>query len=196
MTNYVHSCGIARCERKATQLACRIPGSGVNVGSGESSRWSGLARCDARLGTADFNTRPLPFSDNAFSLVVCEQVIEHLHNTTFFISELYRILKIGGSLLLSTENLASWPNRLALLLGFAPFSCQPVCGRYIGGFKQGQLDCAGFAANHPSFSGVTGHVRVLTAEQLKRLLQTVGFKIRAQYNFIFGHYILIEATKA
>src|SRR5208337_284277 len=104
MTNYIHSWGISRCEKKAMQLARRIPGSGINVGSGESNHWPNLARCDAKLGNADFNTQPLPFLNNAFNLVVCEQVIEHLHNTTYFLSELYRILKIGGSLLLSTEN--------------------------------------------------------------------------------------------
>ncbi len=51
-----------------------------------------------------------------------EEVIEHLYNSDLVISEIYRILKRNGILILSTPNLASWINRLVLLLGYQPFS--------------------------------------------------------------------------
>jgi len=36
----------------------------------------------------------------------------------------YRILKPGGYAVISTENLASWDNILALILGYTPFSME------------------------------------------------------------------------
>jgi len=70
---------------------------------------------------ADLNGM-LPYDDDSFDVVHANQVIEHLHDTDTFVSEIYRILKPGGYALISTENLASWHNVVALALGFQPFS--------------------------------------------------------------------------
>jgi len=128
--------------------------------------------------------------------VVCEQVIEHLHNTTHFLSQLSKITKPGGRLLISTENLASWPNRLMLLFGKAPFSVQPVCGSYVGGWKKGvhTPECT-LKESHPTFSGQRGHVRVLTKGQLKTLLEKAGFHIESTHSYGLNHYILFHCVK-
>lgn len=42
--------------------------------------------------------------------------------TDNLLSEIWRVLKPGGVLVVSTENLASWHNIFALLLGWQPFS--------------------------------------------------------------------------
>ncbi len=65
---------------------------------------------------------PLPYQDNYFDIMHANQVIEHLANTDLFLSEIYRTLKPGGYAIISTENLASWHNIFALLLGYMPFS--------------------------------------------------------------------------
>lgn len=47
---------------------------------------------------------PLPFADCSFDSIVTFQVIEHIEADVFFLRELYRVLKPGGVLLLTTPN--------------------------------------------------------------------------------------------
>src|SRR3989304_8780035 len=64
----------------------------------------------------------LPFHSNFFDIVSANQIIEHLVNVDRFASEIYRVLKPNGYLILSTENLSSWHNIFALILGWQAFS--------------------------------------------------------------------------
>jgi SAM-dependent methyltransferase len=70
---------------------------------------------------ADLEQR-LPFADDTFDAVVSNQVIEHLADTDTFVAEIRRVLRSGGVAVIATENMASWHNIGALLLGFQPFS--------------------------------------------------------------------------
>ena len=66
------------------------------------------ARAQQRLGaSAHINVANLertPFPDNTFDLIVCTEVLEHLLHVQPGITELWRILKPGGRLLLSTPS--------------------------------------------------------------------------------------------
>lgn len=64
----------------------------------------------------DLNHEPLPFSENDFDLIFAGEVLEHLVDTETFLKEIYRCLKPGGHLLLTTPNLASFENRVRLFL--------------------------------------------------------------------------------
>lgn len=50
------------------------------------------------------NLPPLPFEDASFDSVITFQVIEHIHNDRLFLKEIYRVLRPGGVLLLTTPN--------------------------------------------------------------------------------------------
>ncbi len=50
----------------------------------------------------------LPFADNSFSCVLCSQVIEHVPKNSPILSELCRVLKPGGRLVLGTPDYANW----------------------------------------------------------------------------------------
>lgn len=46
----------------------------------------------------------LPFKDNSFDLILCTEVIEHVNNQNKALSEIFRVLKKGGYLVLTTPN--------------------------------------------------------------------------------------------
>jgi SAM-dependent methyltransferase len=45
----------------------------------------------------------LPFQDESFEIVLCTEVLEHVHNPQVMIDEAYRVLKRGGRCILSTR---------------------------------------------------------------------------------------------
>jgi|AntRauTorckE6833_2_1112554.scaffolds.fasta_scaffold05914_2 SAM-dependent methyltransferase len=45
----------------------------------------------------------LPFEDSEFSVIVCTEVLEHLHSPHIAIKEMHRVLEPGGTLLLTTR---------------------------------------------------------------------------------------------
>ncbi|MFA9479734.1 class I SAM-dependent methyltransferase [Phycisphaerales bacterium AB-hyl4] len=52
----------------------------------------------------------LPYEDGAFDIVICEQVLEHLHRADFVLSEIGRVLRPGGIAILGVP---SFPPGLA-----------------------------------------------------------------------------------
>ena len=81
----------------------------------------------------DIEKEPLPLPDGAFDLVVCNQVLEHLKNIYRPLSEMDRVVKTGGFLLIGVPNLSGLYTRLLLLLGRQPLSIA-IDGPHIRGF--------------------------------------------------------------
>ena len=90
----------------------------------------------------------LPFPDSHFDLVLCADVLAHVHDVQLFLSEARRVLRPGGSLAVTT----------------------PAHGRLTG------LDVVarGFERR---FDPLSPHVRFLTRRSLSRLLGELGFEV-------------------
>lgn len=78
---------------------------------------------------ADLN-HPLPLPDQSFDCIVSTEVIEHLENPRAMVRELFRLLRPGGLLVLTTPNQESLRSLACLLLTghFVHFqdSCYPA----------------------------------------------------------------------
>jgi ubiquinone/menaquinone biosynthesis C-methylase UbiE len=77
-------------------------------------------------------SQPLPYPDNEMDLVHANQVIEHVTDVDHFMSEIHRILQIGGAAVISTENGSSWHNIFAALISWQIFSATNVSKRSAG----------------------------------------------------------------
>jgi 2-polyprenyl-3-methyl-5-hydroxy-6-metoxy-1,4-benzoquinol methylase len=103
---------------------------------------------DIRWIEADLNDR-LPSSPGSFDLVVAAEVIEHLENPRAVCRELYRLLRPGGQVLLSTPNNESWRALVAMLLR----------GHFVA-----------FGEN-----SYPAHITALVRKDLERVLSEAGF---------------------
>ena len=116
----------------------------------------------------DLQEDDFPFEDNYFDAVFCGEIIEHIFNPDRFLLEVYRVLRNGGLCVLTTGNLASWHNRLALLLGFEPYGRQLSTRYNVGKFPiRGRFEG----------SEQSDHIKVFTLRGLKELLKIYNFKI-------------------
>lgn len=73
-----------------------------------------------------------PFEDNSFDVIHADQVIEHIEKLDNFLTELYRVLKPGGYVVVSTENASSWHNILASIMGWQIFSLTNISSKLNG----------------------------------------------------------------
>lgn len=91
--------------------------------------------------------------ENKYDIALCGEVIEHVYDTDKFLDNFKKVLKPGGSLIISTPNIASFGRRLMLLLGISP------------------------NVETTSRSYDSGHVRYFTVNTLTKLLKEHGFII-------------------
>jgi SAM-dependent methyltransferase len=52
----------------------------------------------------DLGSIPYPFSDDEFDTIICRHVAEHVPDVMAFVSELHRITKAGGHILITTPH--------------------------------------------------------------------------------------------
>ena len=137
----------------------------------------------------------IPLANNTVDVILASDVLEHLVNPGVFVTEMYRVLKPAGYIILDTPNLASWHNIFALLLGIQPFS-----GPNITTMEDSDLELVrrmhrtthglpeqGEFTQHDQ-EELTRHIIVVAYVSLIRLLKRVGFMVAKAYGF--GYYPL------
>ena len=181
------SSGPDRARRQARMLAEVLRSSAgpaviVDVGCGDGSAlavaarhnpghrfagidWSGDAlrrahALDLTVLRAAVTAPGLPVADGAADVVIMSELIEHLVDPDGAVAEVRRVLRPGGSLLLSTPNLAAWYNRGLLALGIQP--------NFTEVSLRGEFGRPGHV--------VAGHLRLFTRRALTEFLTASGFR--------------------
>ena len=117
---------------------------------------------DVRLRNRSFNAEKdiFPYPDGHFSTVLCCELIEHLtEDPMHMMSEINRIVKPGGHLVLTTPNIGSLRGLAAILEGYHP----GIFTAYIMPRADGEVEAR--------------HNREYTPKEIQRLLQNSGFTV-------------------
>ena len=97
----------------------------------------------------------LPLKANSIDIIIAGEIIEHIYNPIKFIKECNRILKKGGTLILSTPNICSLKNRFKVLFGQLPEYC----------------------AEPSEDEGFERHIIDFNLATLTKILESTGFKV-------------------
>lgn len=82
----------------------------------------GSKKLNLKYMAVDLESTPLPTKDSTYDSVLCSEVLEHLDvDPMFMLAELNRVLKLGGTLVLSTPNSCSTQALWKLLRGYEPY---------------------------------------------------------------------------
>lgn len=113
----------------------------------------------------------LSYKDNKFDAVTCLDVVEHLLDPGYLIEEIYRVLRPGGQLVLTTPNIRNFRNLYTLI--------------FKGIFPQTSPD---------TFVWGGGHLHFFTREDIKNIFKKAGFnRIKCFINH--GQFLLSKKRK-
>jgi len=93
---------------------------------------------------------PLPLEDTQFDLVLCAETLEHVRDVQFFLSEIRRVLRPGGTLAVTTPAHSRLTGIKILVRGFDNV-----------------------------FEPLSPHLRFFTKRSLLRLLGEMGYDVRS-----------------
>ena len=112
------------------------------------------------LDLFDAEKDPYPYPDGHFATVLCGELIEHLTvDPMHLMSEINRILKPGGHLVLTTPNISSLRGIAAILVGYHP----AVFSAYIRPSAEGEVEAR--------------HNREYAPQEIRQLMENSGFTI-------------------
>ena len=119
-------------ERVLEVLKTEKRGKLLDAGAGKGILTEKIVKMGFEVQACDFNPdrfelknllckkvdlqKKLPYENEYFDIILCVEVIEHLHDPWHIISELSRILKKNGKLIISTPNILALQARLHFLM--------------------------------------------------------------------------------
>ncbi len=138
---------------------------GVDIDEGRIGEANGHGLHATRC---NIEKQPLPFPNEYFELVTSFGALEHIKLLDSVIIEARRVLRPSGCLLVSSPNLASWVNRIALLLGYQIRNLE-ISKSILAGVH---------GIYHDSYvkAAPAGHITSCTPTALSELLAYHGFR--------------------
>jgi ubiquinone/menaquinone biosynthesis C-methylase UbiE len=168
------------------------------------------------LQMVDADVRSLPFPENTFDIIVSNSTLDHFESfdqMIFSLSELYRVLRKGGQLILTIDNLANpvialrnWlPFRLLNRLGILPYYVGATCGPHQlrtlleqVGFKLLEVDAL---IHCPRVLAVAlarwmqKHTRPKSQQYFLRFLQAFEYLSYLPTRFFTGYFVAVKAMR-
>lgn len=122
----------------------------------------------------------LPYEDSFFDTVTILDVLEHVKDPVETISEISRVIKRGGTLILSVPNMRYWKHLYDLV----------VCGRFPVTSKDNLM-----------YDG--GHIHYFTFKNIKEIIERYGFIVTKKMGVFDRNYcteflssgIVVESVK-
>jgi ubiquinone/menaquinone biosynthesis C-methylase UbiE len=93
-------------------------------------------------------SKTFPLKNNSVDVILASEIIEHLFDTDFFLSECRRVLKKNGILILTTPNTCDLSGRIRCVFGRRPPNIE-----------------------HRTGFGYAGHIRAFTIHDLRELIE-------------------------
>jgi 2-polyprenyl-3-methyl-5-hydroxy-6-metoxy-1,4-benzoquinol methylase len=124
-----------------------------------------------------------PFPSGSFDLIFASEVIEHVADTATFLAELNRLVRVGGTLVLSTPNSAFWPYRILGVLGRTATEYQhPGHVRFFSRrYLVNSLKAAGFAIEKISARHIYCICSSGIGDPIAPVLKRLGFAIEPRF---------------
>jgi 2-polyprenyl-6-hydroxyphenyl methylase/3-demethylubiquinone-9 3-methyltransferase len=82
----------------------KIVVSDISIGMIKAAKLNLLKNANLKIEGIVADAASLPFREEYFDLVLCVDLIEHVKRDRTLLSELHRVMKSGGSMILSTQN--------------------------------------------------------------------------------------------
>jgi glycosyltransferase involved in cell wall biosynthesis/SAM-dependent methyltransferase len=137
---------------------CYLGPAGGTVKKSVTSCSGEVFQCEIDLFDAEKDC--FPYADGYFSTVLCCELLEHLPSDPMqMMSEIHRVLKPQGHLVLTTPNIASLRALSGILQGFHPM----LFPAYLRPRESGEVEAR--------------HAREYTPREVERLLQDSGFEV-------------------
>lgn len=138
---------------------------------------------DFELRNCDVEEK-IDLPDNFADIIVGAEIIEHIRNTDLFISELARISKGDGDIIITTPNLSSYFNRFLLLFGYQPYHSE-VSDKE-SGFGQGLIY---WVLGREKYGNKTaGHLRLFTFRAFRDFIEYNQLKLVHYYPVFFSSF--------
>jgi SAM-dependent methyltransferase len=141
-------CSTGYLAKVLTERGNRVVGIELDPEAADSARqW-----CE-EVFVGDVETIDISVAPGRFDVLLCADVVEHMHDPEAFLRRAARMLRPGGRVVLSTPNIANWTIRLSLLAGRFTYTDRGILDR--------------------------GHTRLFTLRTLKECLASAGYQIEA-----------------
>src|SRR5690606_34241385 len=111
----------------------------------------------------------LPYPDQNFDVVICQEGLEHISDQAFALRELGRVLKLGGRLVITTPNYSSLRSRLSYL-----FNESELMRKIL---PPNELEIIWFASNEAS-EYYFGHTNLIGIQRLRLFAKLAGLDLQ------------------
>ncbi len=112
----------------------------------------------------------IPLEDHSADALVCQEGIEHFSDQYMALQEFSRVLKMGGTLLLTTPNYSNLRSRLSYLLMESE--------RFNSIMPPNELDSIWMSQQHLTHEVYFGHIFLIGIQKLRVLAKLSGFRIK------------------